>query len=535
MSEQKRIEKTTYTVFLLIFGALFLICSALYALMYPSLPNHAWGILAVGVVLTVLSVIMNPSLIRDVFINRRSLLWINDICLVLAIIGIGVMLTYISARRHYKWDLTRDRLFSLSDSTIKQLQLLKKDIKITAFFGTGTIEGQMVNDLLSEYKRYSEKLTFKMVDPFRDPLTTKGLNIRSPNTIVVQCDTNRKDIFDEEIFMRPNPYMRQTEKPKFMGEQSLTSALITVTQGTKRKVMFVKGHEELSITTFQQNGIVGFQKYLEKENFDVTEGTLLETIASDVSIIAIMSPKKAFSPSEIVALKQFISEQKGKLLVSLDPECKVPDLEKFLSEAYGITFNNEVIINPRSQNPVIIIPQYEAHPIVKDQAERKIGLLMQMARGLSLSVDNHPEWKAVPFLRTDGNSFAKRNMEELYGGNTQFNANTDVRGPVTVGVAFEGTGLASGSRAVFFGDADFASNMLIQVQGNADLVVNTVNWLAGQEQNISIRPKTLDFAQVDIEKLDREAQTRILLMTVVVAPLFVVFVGGLVWFTRRRI
>ena len=45
------------------------------------------------------------------------------------------------------------------------------------------------------------------------------------------------------------------------------------------------------------------------------------------------------------------------------------------------------------------------------------------------------------------------------------------------------------SRLVVIGDSDFASNRWLGIAGNRDLFLNAVNWLAQQENLISIRPK----------------------------------------------
>ena len=42
---------------------------------------------------------------------------------------------------------------------------------------------------------------------------------------------------------------------------------------------------------------------------------------------------------------------------------------------------------------------------------------------------------------------------------------------------------------VVIGDSDFAANSVLGVQGNRDLFLNTVNWLAQQENLIAIRPR----------------------------------------------
>ena len=45
---------------------------------------------------------------------------------------------------------------------------------------------------------------------------------------------------------------------------------------------------------------------------------------------------------------------------------------------------------------------------------------------------------------------------------------------------------------VAFGDADFASNALLGVQGNQDFFLNTVAWLAEDADLISIRAREPD-------------------------------------------
>ena len=52
-----------------------------------------------------------------------------------------------------------------------------------------------------------------------------------------------------------------------------------------------------------------------------------------------------------------------------------------------------------------------------------------------------------------------------------------------------GAGVRPKSRFVTIGDSDFAANNAVRIQGNQDLFLNTINWLAQQENLISIRPK----------------------------------------------
>jgi ABC-type uncharacterized transport system involved in gliding motility auxiliary subunit len=83
---------------------------------------------------------------------------------------------------------------------------------------------------------------------------------------------------------------------------------------------------------------------------------------------------------------------------------------------------------------------------------------------------------------------------------------------------------------VAIGDSDFASNAYLGVEGNRDLFMNTVNWLAQQENLISIRPRdpadrrlTLTAAQF----------TMMFWLSLVLVPGVVMGTGVYTWWRRR--
>lgn len=80
------------------------------------------------------------------------------------------------------------------------------------------------------------------------------------------------------------------------------------------------------------------------------------------------------------------------------------------------------------------------------------------------------------------------------------------------------------------GDADFASNQYGQMGGNADLFLNAVNWLAAQEDWITIRPRSREASRL----LLTEADARFLnLFSMSVLPMLVLGAGLSVWLVRR--
>jgi ABC-type uncharacterized transport system involved in gliding motility auxiliary subunit len=81
-----------------------------------------------------------------------------------------------------------------------------------------------------------------------------------------------------------------------------------------------------------------------------------------------------------------------------------------------------------------------------------------------------------------------------------------------------------------FGDSDFAANAWLGIPGNRDLFMNTINWLAQQENMISIRPRDPKDRRIT---LTADQQTRIFWLTVVIIPGLVLLAGVQTWWRRR--
>jgi ABC-type uncharacterized transport system involved in gliding motility auxiliary subunit len=86
------------------------------------------------------------------------------------------------------------------------------------------------------------------------------------------------------------------------------------------------------------------------------------------------------------------------------------------------------------------------------------------------------------------------------------------------------------TRIVVFGDSDFASNGWLGIQGNRDLFMNAVNWLAQQENLISIRPRDPEDRRIT---LTADQQVRIFWLTVFIIPGLILLGGVHTWWRRR--
>ena len=86
------------------------------------------------------------------------------------------------------------------------------------------------------------------------------------------------------------------------------------------------------------------------------------------------------------------------------------------------------------------------------------------------------------------------------------------------------------AKVVVVGDADFIDNQYIAKMYNGDLFLNMVNWLAGEEAFISIRPKATRGSMVLMTPQQTES---IFFTSVLIFPEILLLAGIAIWWRRR--
>jgi ABC-type uncharacterized transport system involved in gliding motility auxiliary subunit len=137
---------------------------------------------------------------------------------------------------------------------------------------------------------------------------------------------------------------------------------------------------------------------------------------------------------------------------------------------------------------------------------------------------------ATILILTSNLAWGETDIASIEAGNPSFAEGADLIGPVPVAIA--STNTATGARVVVVGDANFADDNQFTAYGNGDLAINIIDWVAEQENLISITPRAqttrvlLPPGQLGLGLL--------LLGSVFVLPGLVIVGGVTTWLQRKR-
>jgi ABC-type uncharacterized transport system involved in gliding motility auxiliary subunit len=86
------------------------------------------------------------------------------------------------------------------------------------------------------------------------------------------------------------------------------------------------------------------------------------------------------------------------------------------------------------------------------------------------------------------------------------------------------------SRIAVVGDSDFATNSFFHILGNGTLFLNTVSYLAAQENLIGLEPRTYDLPRVDLTNRQMKGM---FFLSIILIPALMAVIGIAVWWRRR--
>ncbi len=423
---------------------------------------------------------------------------------VLVFAAILVAINWIGQRQTKRWDLTETQQFSLSEQTRSILAGLKDDLKIRVFHASQD-SPRRYRDRFQSYEYLSKRVTTEYVDAEVNPAQAQKFEIVALPTIVLE-------------------YQGRTQRAQSPDEQSVTNALKKLLEGKTKKAYFVQGHNERdpdNATT--NNGIKAAADLLLDENFEIAKLVLIQAgkVPDDATVLVIAGPTVDFVAQEAELVGAYLKNG-GKVLLMLDPPEKAGPVQAdsmvALAKSWGIQINNDLIVDPQGQmvgaNAATPVGMPSDHAITKGY---RIISAFSLARSVA-PVEGGTDGKfAQKVVETGTESWSESDVKGLYATGTPKKEldKGDKTGPLAIGAAVSAPaavpppsataaeppptdGPKPESRLVVFGDSDFATNRWIRQVGNGDLFLNSVNWLAQQEDLIAIRPRDPEDRRIEM-------------------------------------
>jgi ABC-type uncharacterized transport system involved in gliding motility auxiliary subunit len=464
------------------------------------------------------------------------------------VLGVALVagVNWLGGRHWWRGDWTSSGVYSVSQTTKKTLAGLKEPVRVTVFMTKQSPLYQPVSELLTRYRRLSDKLEIEFLDPERNPARAQALvqefGIRQ-NTIVFRSGPRKKYVEEDKLAdldfgggMGGAPGIKA-----FKGEEAFTSAILDVTESRVAKIYFTAGHGEPGIDSGERGrGLAELKQALERQNRTVATWSSLGKgdLPTDATVVVVGGPRSAFLEPEVAALTKFLAGG-GRVLILADPVVKTPGAppEDFglgsLLAAYGVKLDVDIVIDPAKAIPqvgaeTLIADSYGPHPIAQPLAAEGLAVVFPLARSVSKTATPAKDFSATVLVQTSPSGWGETSLDKL--DEVKKDA-ADVAGPAAIGMAVGPTDPKKPlGRLVVFGNSRFVSNGILGNGGNANLVLNSVSWLAGQDRTIGIAPKSMEQASLT---MTRSEVTRLGLAAVLGMPLFAILLGVWVWYRRR--
>lgn len=464
---------------------------------------------------------------RDQYAKQRTLIGTNALFSTVLFFALLVGINYVATRRHKTFDLTNNKINSLSEQTTNALTTLKNPVQLTYVYAP-TYEVPRVSEadktLLDKYKLASDNVRVKYLNAVAEPSTLRDLSVvgftGQPMIVIEPIEkTKSKNIPHQQV--------------DTIDESNLTTALMKLGKQESRTLYYLTGHGELGFdSSSPTTSFANARSRFSGQNYTIKPLSLAKPgakIPSDASVLAVLGPTSDLTPTEAATLQKYIAG-KGRLLLALRPiEIALPRWKSLARSLgadalSGFVIDQEQFINqPQNVFGQVIDPT--KHPVLGGVGENSrvifpgaepLKVVKPSPQGITATTlfESSPSSQSVPF----------RN-----GGSSE-------SGPFALAIASErGNATTPGApssamRAVVVCNPNFGSDVAFSAAANANFFLAAVNWLVGNDLLVSVPPKPPVTNTIDITP----AVLRFITMFSLFAmPIVTLFIGGMVWWKRR--
>lgn len=429
------------------------------------------------------------------------------------------------------WDLTTNKLYSLTQDSIDYVSGLDEDVTIYVL-NTEDNTDSMVKQTLENYKDLTDKISVEYVDPLVNPKFASqymdAATTVSRGTIIVESDKRYKVINNSSLYETSMDYSTyQSTTTGYDGEGQITSAIAYVVSDEMPKIYITTGHGEQQLES-------AFTKLIDKANIDTEDLRLMDVdaVPEDATVVLIDAPTSDFSVDDADKIIDYLNQGGKVFVVAGYTEDSQPNFQKILNffdlEAEpGMVFESNQ--NNFYQSPYYLLPDISTSSNLTSAIAGNYYIFAPYAVGIS-QIGEDDSVSITPLLTTSDKAFSRT---DLSNADSLTPEEGDITGPFYIGLEAEKT-LDSGSASMllFSSYVMFTQSADSMVSGaNSQLFANCLGNVGTYESGISIPVKSYEISTL---LLTEQKIIILAVITTAVIPLAFLVTGLVVWLRRRK-
>jgi ABC-2 type transport system permease protein len=443
------------------------------------------------------------------------------------------------------FDLTKDRVFSISDLTRNLVRDLDEPVTIYTLFRLGE-EDFEIQEMLNQYSSASNNIRIINRDPYiytefvHSYARTQPDGRIAPGSIIVESGRRHRVIhFHELSGFRVDP-TTLTMVPEFNLEPRVTNAIVFVTQEAELIAYELTGHGQMPLSA-------SMTEYLSDAGYELRQhSTVRGSVPDDASLLIITTPTRDISRTDADLLREFMLGGGATLFLIGHSPVRLPILME-LMEGFGVTVLNQLRIHDPN-------PNFHTHPSFFNLRPHMIGhditlRIHDMSDNIIFFPNSVPIVEQIvpeaftlqyllrtspqAFLKTSGGTSPSFEQGDLQG---QFHIGVGiihhyaVEGPTGGPITFQGL-TREGRIAVIGNDIIVSDELAFSL--NRRYVVATMDWLINRpNRDIFIPSRSVDMRPP--VHVDAGQATLLKVFVWFVFPAAIMGTGTGVWLVRRN-
>lgn len=471
-----------------------------------------------------------------------SMAWILAILIVI----IAVILNMIVAKLDFTWDISPNKMYSLTDTTEEYLDEMD-------------VEGDSVDMYLlckmDELSEDTETMTLYRclqaydahdcinlidIDPEEDDETMEQLNgdnaysLSTGDIILINGDIERR-VPGSSMYYDEEDEDGNVTYEEFQGENLITGSLKAVVTGYTPTVYFLTGHGEKDISEYGTfcNNLTNYN--YNSETLDLSQ---TEEIPDDTALILVAAPTSDLSDEEYDIIDSYLQEG-GNISLLMSPcskELAFTNFEAVMSN-FGIAMDYDTVYETNSDyhvsgdNTTVMCElneldeDSEAADLTSSLIDQGLYTYMPQSRSFTYNTDGGT-FTVEPLITTYDTA-----VGDPYGGTSD--DPDEVSGALTLALYSESPRY-NNAKCVAFGNAEFlddehltSETVIVPVY----LYLSTISWMYDSDVDMEIEAKTTDSDYID---LGTESFATKLIVVFTILPIAIMVLGIGIWIKRRN-